>query len=61
MNDLGGGCDGTGKSSSEANNLVKQIEQSGGKAVPDYSKNLKRNHLIYISNLYLLLYFDRFG
>lgn len=38
MNDLGGSSDGTGQSSSDANALVKQIEQSGGKAIPDYRK-----------------------
>ncbi|KAH9398769.1 hypothetical protein TYRP_018580 [Tyrophagus putrescentiae] len=37
VNDLGGNSDGTGQSSSEADVLVKKIEQSGGKAVPDYS------------------------
>ena len=44
MNDLGGGCDGVGKSSSEADNLVKIIQQVGGKAVSDYSEHMSIFH-----------------
>lgn len=45
VNDLGGNSDGTGQSSSEADVLVKKIEQSGGKAVPDYN-SVEEGHKI---------------